>query len=84
MLNNRKRIEVQGEFRKWITNALKLFPVKEAQLNLEVSIVSGEIQLPHRDPADHFIAASSIVYELTLLTVDEKLLGYDWLYSRSD
>lgn len=79
----RQRIKIKGKYRQWVNKALKSFPVREAPLNNEVSLVSEEIKLPHRDPADHFIAATSIVYELTLLTVDEKLLGYNWLKSRS-
>lgn len=80
----RRRIKISGEFRSWIVRAIELFPVKEASLNLEVAIVSQEIELPHRDPADHFIAATAKVYDLTLLTLDGHLLGLDWLSSRSD
>lgn len=83
MLAKRNRIEIEGEFRKWMTKALKLFPVKEASFNLEVSLVGVEIVLSHRDPADHFIAATSLVYDLTLLTLDEKLLDHEWLNSCS-
>ncbi len=30
---------------------------------------------PHGDPADHFIAASAKVFDLTLVTADENLIG---------
>lgn len=84
MLAEKGRIDIVGEFRNWITKALRVFPIKEAPLNLEVSLVSGEIELPHRDPADHFISATTLVYDLTLLTLDEKLIGHEWLSSRSN
>lgn len=45
--------------------------------------MSQEIDLGHRDPADHFIAATAIVYELTLLTVDQRLTKARWLTTRS-
>jgi PIN domain nuclease of toxin-antitoxin system len=33
------------------------------------------IDLPHQDPADRFLAATARVYDLTLVTADERLLG---------
>jgi len=83
MLSARGRIEISGNFRPWILKALELFPIREASFKTEVAIVSQEIELPHGDPADHFIVATAKVYELTLLTVDQRLLGLDWLSSRS-
>jgi PIN domain nuclease of toxin-antitoxin system len=32
------------------------------------------VRLPHQDPVDRFLAATAIVYELTLVTADERLL----------
>jgi PIN domain nuclease of toxin-antitoxin system len=32
------------------------------------------LQLPHRDPADGFLVATARVYDLTLVTADERLL----------
>ena len=84
MLTSRGRIKISGDFRRWIQRSLELFPIREASLNLEVAIVVQEIELSHGDPADQFIAATANVYELTLLTVDQRLLGLDWLPSRSE
>ena len=67
ILAKRNRIEIKGDFRTWISEALKLFPIKEAALNKEVSILSGEIVLPHKDPADHFIAATSLVFDIGII-----------------
>jgi PIN domain nuclease of toxin-antitoxin system len=39
--------------------------------------------LPHRDPADHFLAATTLVYDLTLITVDGRLTQATWLPTRS-
>ena len=43
----------------------------------EVAMESRMAQLPHQDPADRFIAASAVVYGLTLITSDRNLLQSD-------
>lgn len=75
MLEKRGRIRINGPFRKWTEEAFERFSVNEAPINNEVAIVSHEVPLSHADPADRFIAATSLVYDLTLLTVDERLVG---------
>jgi len=54
-------------------------PFKEAPLNQEVAIQSRLVGLPHQDPADRFLAASAIVYELTLVTADTRILSVEAL-----
>lgn len=58
-----------------LRGALRKVPVQEASLTHEVALVSREMNLPHQDPADRFIAATAKVYGLTLVTQDEKLLN---------
>jgi len=57
----------------WILAALKNVPFREATLTHEVAVASEGLALPHRDPADSFLAASAKVYGLTLVTADENL-----------
>ena len=83
MLAKRGRVRIHGDFRQWVVGAHERFPLKEAALNLEVALTSQEIDLPHRDPADHFLAATALVYELTLMTVDRRLSQAGWLPTRS-
>ena len=83
MLAVRGRIHLQGDFRAWVQRALELFPVKDAPVNREVALTSLEVKLPHLDPADHFLAATALVYDLTLLTVDGRLSKVRWLATRS-
>ena len=52
-------------------------PFEEAPLNQEVVIQSRLVQLPHQDPADRFLAASAIVYDLTLVTADTRILSVE-------
>lgn len=59
---------------KWLRNALASLPIKEAPITHEVAIRSREIDLPHQDPADRFILATALVFDLVLMTVDQKLI----------
>jgi len=53
---------------------LEKVPFREAALTHEVAIQSRLVELPHRDPADRFLAATALVYGLPLVTADERLL----------
>ena len=79
MLVERGRIRIQGEPRDWVTRAFRSVPLRQATLNHEVALLSREVDLPHRDPADRFIAATALVYDLVLLTVDARLAEAPWL-----
>lgn len=83
MLEERGRVRLSGDFRGWVEEALGRFPVEEAPLNREVALVSREIELPHRDPADRFLAATALVFGLTLLTLDERLIRSRGVPTRS-
>ncbi|MEB3224266.1 MAG: type II toxin-antitoxin system VapC family toxin [Synechococcus sp.] len=64
---------------QWIKAALQNFETREAPLNNIVAILSRTIELPHQDPADRFIAATALHYELVLATVDEHLMASEQL-----
>lgn len=40
----------------------------------DVALASRLVRLDHQDPADRFLAATAEIYELTLVTADERLL----------
>jgi len=73
VLAEKGRIELRLSPKEWIVEALKRSPVKEAKLSHEIAIKSRQIQLPHKDPADRFIAATALENDLTLITEDKKL-----------
>lgn len=80
LLAERGRLQMDSEPRTWIRDALASSGVGEAPLNHEVALQSREVDLRHDDPADRFIAATASVYQLTLITADERLLrgrGYE-------
>jgi PIN domain nuclease of toxin-antitoxin system len=83
LLHERSRVRLANGPRAWVDDALQRLPLKEAPLIREVALISQEIALSHRDPADRFLAATALVYELTLVTVDRRLTGASWLSTRS-
>lgn len=74
MLAERGRIALEPDPRRWLDRALAAAPVTEAPLTFEVAMASRSIALDHKDPADRFIAASALVFGLTLVTADARLL----------
>ena len=41
----------------------------------EIVLAAQQMPLPHRDPADRFLAATTQLIDLTLVTSDDNLLG---------
>ena len=74
VLAERGRIKLSPGPREWIATALNRTPAHEAPLNHEVAIRSREILPAHEDPADRFLVATALVYDLTLVTADETLI----------
>jgi PIN domain nuclease of toxin-antitoxin system len=79
VLTEKNKINLLYDSKLFTREAFQLWPVKEAPLNFEVALKSKEINLPHKDPADRFIAATALVYGLRLMTVDKRLLDASWL-----
>ena len=73
ILHEKGRINLLGSLDAWVTDATAGFRV--APLTHEVVAVSRRLPLPHRDPADRFLAATAKVLGLTLVTADANLLG---------
>ena len=73
ILAEKRKIELSPSPYEWIAEALKLSPVKEAKLSHKIAIKSRCIELPHKDPADRFIAATAWENDLILITEDDKL-----------
>jgi PIN domain nuclease of toxin-antitoxin system len=74
LLAEKGRVSVRGNPRDWVEAALAKVPMQDARLNLEVALHSRVIQTEHDDPADRFLAATAAVYDLTLVTGDQRLL----------
>jgi PIN domain nuclease of toxin-antitoxin system len=75
LLVEKRRVRLTTAPRQWLDHVLRAAPVRDAVLTREVAVASRSVDVPHADPADRFIAASAITYELTLVTADERLLS---------
>lgn len=76
LLVQRQRVRVleHADPRDWVEAALSRAPMHEAAITREVAVRSRFVGVEHEDPADRFLAATADVYELTLITGDERLL----------
>ena len=72
--HGRLRLQTGLHPRDWVEAALSRVPMHEAALTREVALQSRFVRVEHEDPADRFLAATAEVYELTLVTADERLL----------
>lgn len=69
------KLDIAEDRFSWVAKALTSIPVREAPITLAVVLASERLELPHRDPADRFIAASARIHGLTLVTADRRLLA---------
>jgi PIN domain nuclease of toxin-antitoxin system len=75
LLDKKGKIDLDPHPASWLREAFKRMPVKEARINHEIAIQSCLINLPHQDPADRLLAATAVIYDLTLVTADTRLIG---------
>jgi PIN domain nuclease of toxin-antitoxin system len=75
LLVERGRFEIDGDFRDWIEESGRVLPLRSAPVTDEVALTCFETELPHPDPADRFLAATAMVYDLALVTADRRLLA---------
>ena len=74
ILAERGRVVLDADAGEWVVRAMSLTPLREAPLTYEVALETRRIALAHRDPADRLLAATAKVFDLTLVTADERLL----------
>jgi PIN domain nuclease of toxin-antitoxin system len=75
ILVEKGRLTLDLPVEQWIERAMKAGALKEAPITQEVALETRRVALPHRDPADRFIAATARVFDLTLVTADRNLLA---------
>jgi PIN domain nuclease of toxin-antitoxin system len=69
------RVELRPDPATWVRDAMAVAPMLEAPLSFDIAVESRQLVLPHRDPADRFLAATAKVLDLTLVTSDRRLLA---------
>jgi PIN domain nuclease of toxin-antitoxin system len=75
ILCRKGRFRVQPDIPTWVADSLSQSRIIEAPLTVEVALAVPTVNLPHGDPADHFLAASAKVFGLTLVTADKALIA---------
>jgi len=74
LLVERGRLKARGQPAAVVNDMLKTGPFREAPITHAVALHSRRIQLPHDDPADRFLAGTAAVYDLTLVTADDRMI----------
>jgi len=73
MLHSKRRIHLASDLDDWFRRATSR--TREAPLTHEIVFHAHNLALPHKDPADRFLAATAKVLDLVLVTQDPELLG---------
>ena len=75
LLCRKGRLRVLPDTASWVATSVSDLKLVEAPLTIEVALAIPSISFSHGDPADHFLAASAKVFDLTLITADDHLLA---------
>jgi len=74
VLLRKRRLQLPPDIAAWVTTTMADLKLTEAPLTVEVALAVSSFNFPHGDPADHFLAATAKIFDLTLVTADEHLL----------
>lgn len=75
MLTQKGRLQLDEDAVSWARRTVEQLQLNEAPLTFEVALESSTLSLAHSDPSDRLIAASAKVFDLTLVTADDKLIA---------
>lgn len=75
ILQQRGKIRLSDDLRPWVEESRRRLPLQPAPITDEVALSTFEMDLPHGDPGDRFLAATAHVYGLALITADRRLLA---------
>ena len=71
------RLDLAVPVHEWIEQALAFPGIRLIELTPQITVAST--QLPgqfHRDPADQIIVATARIYDVEILTTDQRILNY--------
>ena|SRR5579864_4263957 len=75
MLSQKGRVLLNEDAVLWARRSSELLQLHEAPVTMEVALETPTLSLAHSDPSDRLIAASAKVFDLMLVTADEKLIA---------
>lgn len=73
-LQRKGRISLRREFRSWLEESVRALQLREALFTWSVAVELQGLAIGHVDPADRFLVATAKVFDLTLVTADERLI----------
>jgi PIN domain nuclease of toxin-antitoxin system len=74
LLLEKKRVRLNGDFGEWFKKSKLDLDLIEVPLNWDIAQEIRYTILGYRDPGDRFLVATAKVYDLTLVTADERLM----------
>jgi PIN domain nuclease of toxin-antitoxin system len=74
LLVEKKRLKLDQEFHRWVSDSVRDLDLKEAPFGWDVAHELRFSILGHGDPADRFLVATARAYDMTLVTADQNLL----------
>ena len=74
LLSEKKTVKLNLDFGEWCKRSIEEQGLKEAPLTWDVAAEMPFTRFLHRDPGDRFLVATAKVFDLTLVTADEKLI----------
>jgi PIN domain nuclease of toxin-antitoxin system len=74
VLVEKKKLVLKDDFAKWVSRSASDLRLSEVALSWKVVNEMRYVLPGHRDPADRFLVATAIAYDLIFVTADRKLL----------
>jgi len=75
MLTQKQRVRLNEDAVTWARRTIETLGLSEASLTTDVALETSSLRLFQSDPADRLLAATAKVFDLTLVTADNKLIG---------
>ena len=83
MPTQRERIVLPLSVSEWRSEMLQA-RIREFALDGRIAILAARLENIHRDPADRFIAATSLQHHATLITADQSVVAWESELPRQD
>jgi PIN domain nuclease of toxin-antitoxin system len=81
VLLRKGRLRLPVDVAAWVAKTMQDLQLTEAPLTVEVALTISTLNFPHGDPADHFLAATAKVFDLTLVTGDDHLINLPGIHT---
>ena len=74
LLTERKRVTLDRDLGEWCRASIRDLGLQEAPFTWDVAAELPFTRFLHHDPGDRFLVATAKVFDLTLVTADERLI----------